>query len=66
MIINVKGAVNMYSLANEIPYALNNAFASLEIEGYAISNTEKKLCSEVVNGKMSKQDLINLLLERCR
>lgn len=56
----------MYSLANEIPYALNNAFASLEIEGYAISNTEKKLCSEVVNGKMSKQDLINLLLERCR
>lgn len=45
--------------------ALNNAVASVEMEGYRLSDTEKKLCMDVLNGKLTKDDFIKIMLERC-
>ena len=45
--------------------ALNNAVASVEMEGYKISEYEKKLCMDVLNGTLSKDDFIRKMLERC-
>ena len=45
--------------------ALNNAVASVEMEGYKISDNEKELCMEVLNGKLTKDDFIKIMLERC-
>ena len=44
--------------------ALKNAIANVEIEGYKLTDTQKKLCAQVLNGKLSKQDCIKLLLSR--
>ena len=44
--------------------ALNNAIASVEMEGYRVSGYEKKLCMDVLNGKLTKEDFIKILLER--
>ena len=44
---------------------LNNAVASVEMEGYKISDNEKELCMEVLNGKLTKDDFIKIMLERC-
>jgi hypothetical protein len=46
--------------------ALNNAVASVEMEGYNVSEYEKNLCMEVLNGKLTKDDFIQIMLERCR
>ncbi len=46
--------------------ALNNAVASVEMEGYSVPPGDKALCMDVLNGKMSKDDFIKILLERCR
>lgn len=45
--------------------ALNNAVASVEMEGYKISDTEKKLCMDVLNEKLTKDDFIKTMLEIC-
>lgn len=45
--------------------ALNNAVASVEMEGYKVSSDEKKLCMEVLKGKLNKDDFIKIMLERC-
>lgn len=45
--------------------ALNNAVASIEMEGYKISDTEKKLCMDVLNEKLTKDDCIKTMLEIC-
>ncbi len=45
--------------------ALNNAIASVEMEGYRISDTEKKLCMDVLNEKLTKDDFIKTVLEIC-
>ncbi len=45
--------------------ALNNAVASVEMEGYRVSDAEKKLCMDVLNGKLTKDDFIKIMLERC-
>ena len=44
---------------------LNNAVASVEMEGYRVSDAEKKLCMDVLNGKLTKDDFIKIMLERC-
>lgn len=49
----------------EKEYALNNAVASVEMEGYRISEYEKRLCMDALNGVITKDELINKLLERC-
>ena len=38
---------------------------SVEIEGYKLSDDEKELCMEVLNGKLTKDDFIKIMLERC-
>ena len=42
-------------LLQETEKVLNNAIASVEIE----------LCMEVLNGKLTKDDFIKIMLERC-
>ena len=44
--------------------ALNNAVASVEIEGYSVPASDKALCMDVLNGELTKEDFIKLLLER--
>ena len=46
--------------------ALNNAVASVEMEGYSVPEGDKALCMDVLNGKLSKDDFIKIMLERCR
>ena len=38
--------------------ALNNAVASVEMEGYKISDNEKELCMKVLDGKLTKDEFI--------
>ncbi len=45
--------------------ALNNAVASVEMEGFSVSEYEKQLCMDVLNGKMTKDDFIKTMLEMC-
>jgi hypothetical protein len=44
---------------------LNNAVASVEMEGYRVSEYEKKLCMDVLNGNLKRDDFIKIMLERC-
>ena len=46
--------------------ALDNAFASVEMDGFRYSDGEKDLCMDVLDGKLSKDEFIKKLLERCR
>ena len=43
---------------------LNNAVASVEIEGYKLSDDEKELCMEVLDGKLTKDEFIKIMLEK--
>ena len=43
---------------------LNNAVASVEMEGYKISDNEKDLCMEVLDGKLTKDEFIKIMLEK--
>ena len=43
---------------------LNNAVASVEMEGYKISDNEKELCMEVLGGKLTKDEFIKIMLEK--
>lgn len=51
---------------NERINALDNAFASVEMEGVVFCDGEKELCMAVLEGKITKDDFIKILLERCR
>lgn len=44
--------------------ALNNAVASVEMEGYKISDNEKELCMKVLDGKLTKDEFIKIMLEK--
>ena len=43
---------------------LSNAVASVEMEGYKISDNEKELCMEVLDGKLTKDEFIKIMLEK--
>ena len=55
----------MYNTKSEKEFALNNAVASVEMEGYTVSEQEKNLCLDVLNGKLTKSEFIKKILERC-
>lgn len=44
---------------------LENAIASVEIEGYSVADSQKDVCLEFVSGKISKEEFIKKMLERC-
>lgn len=46
--------------------ALNNAIASVEMEGYDVNDSQKKICLEFVSGKIDKEHFIKIMLERCK
>lgn len=46
--------------------ALDNAIASVEMEGFEFADGEKELCMDALEGKITKEDFIKKLLERCR
>ena len=45
--------------------AFKNAVASVEIEGYHISERQKELSLDFLSGKIDKSEFINLLLKGC-
>lgn len=53
------------AILNEKEIVLNNAIASVEMEGYKLSDYEKDLCMDVLNGKITKDEMIKIMLERC-
>ena len=55
-------------MKNNIIYkkALDNAIASVEIEGYEISENQRNFCLEFVSGNINQDDFIKQMLERCR
>lgn len=46
--------------------ALNNAIASVEMEGFEFADGERELCMAALAGKITKDDFIKILLERYR
>lgn len=57
--------MNQMSIISEKEKALNNAVASVEMEGYKISEYERMLCMKVLNGNLEKSEFIKIMLERC-
>lgn len=45
--------------------ALENAFYSVEMEGYVISSHQKELCLDVILGKITKEEYIKIILKGC-
>ena len=45
--------------------ALDNAVASVEIEGYDVTDKQKALCLDFMLGKINKEDFIKTVLEGC-
>lgn len=65
-ILSAEGVVCMHQVSpQEKERALNNAIASVEMEGYRVSKEQKQLCIDVLNGKLTKAEFIKILLERC-
>ena len=54
----------MAPVLSEKEKALNNAVASVEMEGYKLSTEDKCLCMDMLDGKLSKTAFIKALLER--
>ena len=50
---------------SDMEYTLNNAVASVEIEGYNVTEDEKRLCMAMLEGKITKEEMIKKVLERC-
>ena len=44
----------------------NNTVASVRMEGLTPSEDTKKLCFDFINGKITKEDCIKILLERSK
>lgn len=45
--------------------ALNNAIASVEMEGYDVTEKQKVSCLDFLDGKIDKKDFIKTVLEGC-
>ena len=44
---------------------LNSAIASVEMEGFHLSEYERCLCLDAINEKITKDEFIRTILERC-
>lgn len=53
------------AILNDNATVLKNAIASVEMEGYSVSDYERELCMNVLNGNLSKDDFIKTMFERC-
>ena len=49
---------------NEIEKAFSNAIVSARMEGFSFSEDNQKLCLDVISGKKTKQDVINIILAK--
>ncbi|MBR4720163.1 MAG: antitoxin VbhA family protein [Clostridia bacterium] len=57
----------MYKVSNDdIINILDNAIASVEMEGFVFSDGERELCMAALEGKITKDDFIELLLKKCK
>ena len=45
--------------------AFNSAVASVEMEGYDVTEKQKDSCLDFLNGKIDKNDFIKAVLEGC-
>lgn len=52
-------------MIHEIKAIVDSAVASVEMEGYKLTEEEKKLCYDYVNDSITKAEFIQTVLERC-
>lgn len=52
-------------MLHETKEILDSAVASVEMEGYKLTEEEKKLCYDYVNDTITKTEFIKTVLERC-
>ncbi len=45
--------------------ALDNAIASVEMEGYEVFESQKEYCLEFINGNINHEEFIRIMRERC-
>ena len=45
--------------------ALDNAIASVEIEGYRVTDEQKSQCLDFLSGKIDKDTFIQMVLKGC-
>ncbi len=65
ILTSIKKEVFMKQVSlREKKMALNNAVASVEMEGYKISDNEKELCMKVLDGKLTKDEFIKIMFEK--
>lgn len=50
----------------KLEQALNNAIASISMEGYVFTDKQKQICSDVLEGKITKEEYIQMLLQKNR
>lgn len=55
----------MVSADKKYAEALESAVASVEIEGYSVTQSQKELCLDFLSGKINKEEFIQTMLERC-
>ena len=46
--------------------ALDNAIASVEIEGYRVTDEQKSQCLDFLSGKIDKDTFIQMVLKGCK
>ena len=46
--------------------ALNNAIASISMEGFVFTDKQKQICADVLDGKITKEEYIKMLLQKNR
>ena len=50
----------------KLEQALNNAIASISMEGYVFNDKQKQICADVLDGKITKEEYIKMLLQKNR
>jgi len=53
-------------LNKKLEQALNNAIASISMEGYVFTDKQKQICADVLDGKITKEEYIKMLLQKNR
>lgn len=46
--------------------SFKNAIASVSMEGYHFTSKQKKICADVINGKISKDEYIDILKRKSK
>ena len=50
----------------KLEQALNNSIASISMEGHVFTDKQKQICADVLDGKITKEEYIKMLLQKNR